>query len=210
MAHPPGFPTLSPRAQFWGGGSRISLKTAGKNCTEEVSPGSVSPPDGQGEERQKARAPQPCPVSAGVVGLRDHSVATLGLSQKVIPAEATGGMLAAAPLHPNLGQGPQSPSRATVHHCPQPPAPPPPGRGLQLFLSGPDPHHSKLPNPRAGGPPSHHHVLSPGLKLDPKGQQSPPHLPWLEPPHLPKRKEGAEHTCAHRPTGGRAGWRGGD
>lgn len=52
-------------------------------------------------------------------------------------------------------------------------------------------------------------AFSPGLKLDPKGQQSPPNLPGLEPPHLPKRKEGAEHRCAYRPTGGRAGWRGG-
>ena len=120
MAHPPGFPTLSPHAHFWGGGSHISLKTAGKNCTEEISPGSVSPPEGQGEEGQKARAPQPCPVSAGWWGLRDHSVATRGLSQKVIPAEATGGTLAAAPPHRNLGQGPRSPSRATVHRRPQP------------------------------------------------------------------------------------------
>lgn len=63
MAHPSGFPTLSPHAHSWGGGSHKFLKTAGKNCTEQASLAASACSDGQGQEGQKARTPHPSPLA---------------------------------------------------------------------------------------------------------------------------------------------------
>lgn len=66
--------------------------------------------------------------------------------------------------------------------------------------------HSNTQLPRHPGRPeensSHHPILAPGLKLDPKGRHSPPAVPSAEPAPLPKRKESATcpvhvDRCAH-------------
>ena len=148
MAHPPGFPTLSPPAHSWGGGSHKSLKTAGENCTEQASLAASAHPDGQGQEGQKARTPHPLTCERwGGGGLRDHSIPTPGHGQKAIIAKATGWHVSNGPSPSESGERAKEP--LSGHHA-LPSLCPCPGE-LHLFLSAqPDPYRSKLPNPGDG------------------------------------------------------------